>query len=137
MKVTYSNGHIKVTSGSEQHEIQWQDQTGALGALLHPQMFASSLALAAKALQADPSTKSTTLQVFFVDRGLAMPMKVTLLQPKSVEIAGKKYVTQHFSMEGAGTQIDFYIDEAGIIVGMDLPAAKERCFQTGWDAIFN
>src|SRR5579862_8681103 len=84
-KVTFAKGKVEVIAGtSKPVSAPWKDTTGALVGNIHPQFTASTLAIAEKQLKANPALKETTVNAYMVDAGAVLPLKITLLQPKSV-----------------------------------------------------
>src|SRR5579871_2803966 len=59
--VVFANGKVTVTAQGKSNSGPYEDKTGALLGNLHPQFTASTLLLAAKAIEANPATKNTTI----------------------------------------------------------------------------
>jgi putative CocE/NonD family hydrolase len=135
-KIVYANGRVDVTAKGKTVGDKWEDKTGALGGNMHPQAFASTLLLAEKAAKANPATATTTLIAYFIDGGVVLPLKVTLLQPQTLEIDGQKVAARHFTIDAAGVKMDLYMDAQNHIAAEDIPSQHIRFLLDGWDVAF-
>ncbi len=134
--VTYENGKVSVVAGGKTSSAAWKDTTGALAGNLHPQLFASSLILAERQIKANPALKSISLPAYFVDAGVVLPLKITVLQPKSVTVAGKTLKARAFSVEVSGLRIELALDDKNGVVAEEVPVQHLRFVREGWESIF-
>jgi len=135
-KAVYAKGHVEVSSGKNTKSASWQDKTGALVGNLHPQFDATSLLLAEKAIHAKTDAKSTVVDAYMVDAGATIPLKISLRQPKTVEVNGKNVVARDFAVSLAGIDTEMLLDDAGHVVAMDVPIQHLRFILDGWDGAF-
>jgi len=135
-KIVYAKGRVDVTMRGKTDGAPWQDKTGALASSLHPQFSATSLLLAEKAILANPAVKTATILAYFIDGGTIVPVEITLLQPKSLQVSGQKVTARVFSAEVAGISLQFLLDPESHVVAEDIPVQHVRFLKDGWDAAF-
>ncbi|HTQ09461.1 MAG TPA: CocE/NonD family hydrolase [Fimbriimonadaceae bacterium] len=135
-KVVYAKGRVEMTAKGKTYGSPWQDKTGALVGSLHPQFDATSILIADKAIQSNPATKTTTVNSYLVDGGSVVPIKITSLPPKTVEVNGKSIVARRFALTIAGIDTEILLDEAGHVATQDVPSQHLRFVLDGWEGAF-
>lgn len=136
MKIVYAKGRVDLTANGKTNGGPWQDKTGNLAANLHPQFLISSLLAAEKTILANQASKDATIAAYFVDGGAALPLKISMQQPKTVDVGGKRETAKVFTVEVVGISMQAMVDSAGHVVAEDIPTQHIRFIADGWDAVF-
>lgn len=96
---------------------------------LHPQLTASFLNRLGKGMQPGSEKKSS---VYLVDNGVEGPCVV--------RFRGKRAVGSHsarqFELIFGAVEIEYTLDEQGVVVAMDVPGQRLRFLVAGWGALF-
>lgn len=134
--IVLANGKLTLTSGETTKSVPYTDKTGLLGGNLHPQLIAFTLRQVAKTIAANPATKEVTLNVLFLDIGRVLPLKITALASKNVQVNGESKTARCFAVSLAGIDTEDSLDDQGTLVSEDVPVQKLQMVKEGWDSIF-
>lgn len=135
-RVVTEGGHVTVSSGGQSASLERDDKGDAIFPSLHPQLFASGLVLAEKAIRANSGTDSTVLSVYDPQSGMSMALKVVELPVKTVKINGKDAQIRTFRIEEGGSNATLILNADQQVIGLYEKTSKVRAVADGWDAIF-
>jgi uncharacterized protein len=131
-----SKGTVTVTAGGKTNTVPFADKSGLYAGNYHPVLLAGTLLAALKTIESNPASKQAEEKVFFMDVGTEVPVKLEQRPDKKITIDGATKTVREFSAQIAGTNVTLDLDDAGQIVGFDVPSQTLRFYREGWGAIY-
>jgi len=136
VKLSYTPGKVEVSAGDKNRSVPFEDTTGLVAGNVHPQFTSRALLAVEKVLQANPGVKETVLQAYLLDAAVVLPIKVSILPARSLTVDGKAETARRFNVNFGGVLVEYALNDANHVVGMDVPAQKLRFIADGWDALY-
>lgn len=136
-RVVVSEGHVLISSGGQSASLDWKDENGAIFPTLHPQLFASGLLSAEKAIASQKGTDSTVLSVFNPEDGTSTAQKVTRLPSKIVKLKGKEVSAKFFEVRVDRMAMIFVLSPQGHVIGLKDFNGSVTAVADDWEGLFD